>query len=1163
MKKECLVSFYEDFLSENDSLPGLWQVEQNSDLPQVPAFRYGENCIEFLSEGNKYLPVIPSISDFTLESSFSIKYNSAGAFGLIFCFHYDSVTARGQYLGIYNYKHKPDEITVVYGSTKANEYFPQETKTAVISTGKYLSPFSIKINVKNNKLQLLFMEKKFDFSIIKGTGKIAFARSHFFGILRMTRFIISGIAADSRKKILQKTIPLPAYQTHYPIFCDVTVYEQGDCMESDLIFHGGIPDYPTGEGNYHSIRANILEYPYFKIITKEQITTEILHKEPIVLVPPNLVPPFFFEELHKQPQWPFTAKVRFTKPVTGYDFAVGFGSYFENENQNQALTPAETVFDKNGKVIYAGVGITDGKTIKTEFISQEKKEILARIPKSDPRYKQAIQFAKKNHYFFEGEKPNFTIRLSAENAIPLSFEVTLEDAFFNVIRPLKFKKNEKIRHYGVWNYNCTELTVEKLNDLPVGVYHIRIKSTDASTNPLEQHCAFEIMGKNKNSPSPQEASGLPFLYNARTEVRGLMNDSFDPYIGESVNEGHYVSSCVFLPEALRKFKIAPTLKAYGRKNFAWISTRTLDDVSMEANTDIIRDSDYINYCLDCSDDIHGYATAIGTYRHKRFQDFINFLESLHDPSFDIPALKKMCRDGNYPDAETYIKMAEKYWEDWLDAYSQNVTEDLKKLLKKIRKINPDAQLCMYGPFAIYASAYKGPDAVRLLGHGTITPDIIGFWQYEDYPVSCGYPIERGAFTHTGTLMALKNSRIYPEIYSVNKLKRGCPDGAVFYAHPPFGNLSDAEDPEGRVFIRRVLNYVYGSAHISNHNYTYWEKCGFQTCNFPEKWFTELMKIWGFIRKNPPAAPLRSIAYVAPGDSKRKNHAPFIYDQGGRLIVRKTSLEDVPFLFEEAAFAGVCNGFQLFEEDILSLTKDQLVTLVLPPLKGMKKQILEKIRRLHSEGVNLVTFEDAASLEDLFGIKDSGKKQTISLVTATGEYCTGMTEFCDDPRCTGRYKNVDAEILLNAEIPVLTRKKNGNACAVFFNVPPHFVKENRLRARGSHGKMNISPLIHKISGKVMRSLAPSAVQISEGRLLACHTKNNDILLIVGNPYQEKELISEITLHAVDDFAGCFADTPECNREIVLIRTGKNSRTYRVWIPASEFMIMRFSQIPIQK
>ena len=72
-------------------------------------------------------------------------------------------------------------------------------------------------------------------------------------------------------------------------------------------------------------------------------------------------------------------------------------------------------------------------------------------------------------------------------------------------------------------------------------------------------------------------------------------------------------------------------------------------------------------------------------------------------------------------------------------------------------------------------------------------------------------------------MALKNSRIYPEIYSVNKLKRGCPDGAVFYAHPPFGNLSDAEDPEGRVFIRRVLNYVYGSAHISNHNYTYWEK----------------------------------------------------------------------------------------------------------------------------------------------------------------------------------------------------------------------------------------------------------------------------------------------------------------------------------------------------
>lgn len=1155
-KNDELVLFQESFDTAKEALPGLWQVESNSDLPHIPAIRYGENCIEFISAGNKYLPVIPEVSDFTLETSFRIKYRSSGSFGVLICFHYDSFTSTGKYIGIHNFRHTSGQVTIEYGTTQANEFFPEKQKSIEIPTDEYDGPLSVKMTVQKTRLTLSFMSRKCSFVIPAGHGSIAFARTHFFGILRLTGLAITGCGAEKRKLILQKTIPLPSCQTHYPIFCDVTLHEQGNCMEGDLTFHGGTPDYPAGEGDYHGMRANILEEPFFKIITADHVDSHILCNDPIVLVPDGLAPAYFFDELHKKMPWPFTRKVRFFKPATDYDLAVGFGSYLENFSQNLALTPAETQFSTAGKIIYSGLGLTDGKTVKTEFLSQEKKKILSLIPKSDPRYDKAIRFAKRNHYFFEDETPAFVIRITSKSAVPASFEILLEDAFFNPVRTLKFRSAEKTVSYGVLSCRCTELTVEKLKKLPIGVWHIRVRSNDPSTAQLEQHCAFEIMGNRKDAPTPQEASGLPFLYNARTETRGLMTDPFDPYIGESVNEGHYVSCSVFLPEAFRKYKIAPTLKAYGRKNFSWISTRTLNDPSWEANLDIIRESDYINFCFDCNSEWHGYATAVGSYKGARFRNFINFLKSLKDPAFDIPALEKAYKNGDGLDLETYTKMAEKYWEEWLDEYNRLAAENIKKLWLKVRKVNPTAMLSMYGPFAIYASACKGPDAVRLLGNSLMSPDHIGFWQFEDYPVACGYPIERGAFMHTAAIMAMKGSRIYPEIYSINKLKRGCPDGAVFYAHPPFGDVSDAYDPTGKLMMRQILNFVYDSAHICDGRISYWTQTGFQTCNFPEIWYTNLMKVWGLIRKNPPLAPLRSIAYVAPGGSKKKNHSPHVYDQNGRMLVRKTSLEDVPYLFEEATAAGVCNGFQLFEEDILTLTKDKVSTLLLPPLKGMKKAIINKIRSLHNDGVNIMTFEDASGLEDLFGIKDTKKSKTISCVTAVGEYCTGMTEYCDDRRCTGRYKNVNAEVLLDAKIPVLTRKKNGNAYAVFFNVPPHFIKENRLHARGSHGKVGISPLISKVCGEVMRSLAPAAVSISQGRLLACHTQNNKLLLIVSNPDQEKDIVTEITINRKDDFIPYFDSQPECNREVMQLKADRDSRTCRVFLPANEFLTMVF-------
>ena len=151
MKKEKnaenKILFHEDFSSRNNNIPGLWFVESNSDLPEVPAIRYGENCIEFLSAGNKYLPKIASVKDFSLDASFKLKYSSAERFGILLSFRYDHHTAKGQYIGIHNFPGTPGEVTIEYGTTRANEYFPSETERLSVPVEKYDDIFSLKILV--------------------------------------------------------------------------------------------------------------------------------------------------------------------------------------------------------------------------------------------------------------------------------------------------------------------------------------------------------------------------------------------------------------------------------------------------------------------------------------------------------------------------------------------------------------------------------------------------------------------------------------------------------------------------------------------------------------------------------------------------------------------------------------------------------------------------------------------------------------------------------------------------------------------------------------------------------------------------------------------------------------------------------------------------------
>ena len=72
---DLVLLFKEDFTTDQAGLPGAWYVEQESDMPHVPAIESGEDCINFLSAGNKYVPVIPDTNDARVDFTFSVNYS--------------------------------------------------------------------------------------------------------------------------------------------------------------------------------------------------------------------------------------------------------------------------------------------------------------------------------------------------------------------------------------------------------------------------------------------------------------------------------------------------------------------------------------------------------------------------------------------------------------------------------------------------------------------------------------------------------------------------------------------------------------------------------------------------------------------------------------------------------------------------------------------------------------------------------------------------------------------------------------------------------------------------------------------------------------------------------------------------------------------------------
>jgi len=1101
--------FFETFESKKDHLPGGWIIEKNSDL-SISSLEYTQDSIRLLSAGNKYLPVIPDISGGRVRFTAGINFTVAGHFAILVSFRYDLKTRRGEAIRILR-KENEKETVVEYGDMKANRFTPEQSRKIRVPDSVLEQPFKIEIDFREEKLRVKVTDAAASFRIKpSGSGKIAISREHFFDILKLTSFEIETEEESVCKGEKKFRIPLPDEPTLYPIFCDVVLRDFGNCMDAELTLSGGVPETPIGEGNYHVMRADLLTNPFLKVLTARSMEKYTVYEGQIVLVVEELAPAFFYQVLHKKVDWPFKRSVRFLKPEEPFNLAVGFDEYCHTTLKNLAQSPSETIFDPKGKILYSGLGVTE-ETRKLEFLSQPDKRILSRLPKDDPRYEKAVEFAKDNHYFIEGETPHFTLRLTGGKELPADFEIGLEDAFLRPVRKLKFKRTSGILAIGVRTFSTETLEVEPLPKLAPGVYHLRCRSLDPSVPGLDDYRAFEVMSRQKDSPPPPILSGLPFLYDSRTETRGLDTDAFDPWTGKSVDSGHYMACASFLPPAARRNHIVPTVHAYQREWFLWLGSRCADQWSMKDNRDLLKEADYANV-----EDELGRACMLWRFIYKGFllEKFIECARKTGDPGFDFDKLEEQLRKNECTDSHSFALMAGKYWEEWLDLLNAEFAKKSAETLKKLRKDNPELKFASYGPAPIYAAHLKGPEFTRLNLKEKETPDSIGFWQYEDYPFACRYGLERGTYFLTSSLMVFPEMRIYPEVYT--ECIQGCPDGAVFYAHPPFGRRIRTAPVR---MTRLIYDYACASARFTGNGFRYWDRCGFQACGFTRPWFEALLKGWRIVTDYPPDRPLKSSGFVSSEESRRahKNaivrsaHGPSEPIEKAAIIdVRKTAAEDVPFAYEAARKHGLCAGFQLWMEDLPELSAEQVDLLVLPPLEGVSRKHLDAIRKLHAKGVHLLAFEDVPGLEDLFGVADTGKYRSVTRLSARKDFLGGMTEFCEEPLCRGKYKVKDAEVLIDAEIPVLTLKRNGKSLAAFFNVPPMLVREDQLHERLGYGKDGISELIELATAEVMKKMSDSEATSTEGRLIAYHSGKGADVVIVTNPEEEAVFTPEITI-----------------------------------------------------
>ena len=599
---------------------------------------------------------------------------------------------------------------------------------------------------------------------------------------------------------------------------------------------------------------------------------------------------------------------------------LAFGyEYYESEAMNSlAGGPAEILCDRNGKTISFRKVYENG-ACDAVLESPRDKAIVKMIPKDIPDYANALEYAKVNHYFLEGEDVRFRGLCVPCEATDGDF--VLENAYREPIKKFHKKAN----------------TFFSLGKLAPGVYHLHavMKRNDLVLGEVRN--AFEVMPDDE-STTAQKIAGYPDIY--PDTFLADYSHHFHPWGTAVVDVTHYIGTGAEYAYT-SDYRPLKLLKVYHRE---WTS-RIQPGPSKEKNIEVVKKyAKLIRLCI---------ATVAKTGRYY-----------LHMP--DLYTNDEWIREMTKKFAGRELTFEEIYperWTEWLDFIAPYCREQLKES----HAVPPTAKAANFLTFATYGSIYKGPNYCRLLGmdlrNDRLHEIMNGFAIMEDYPYSSRYPLSRATWQFTSIAMEDPALRTIPQVWGLNAETL---DGRVVYGHPPFG--ISVTPP--KFFYTRFMELLYGTAHFDGKEFRYWAAYGLlHSSTWTSDMFTELLRLYGLYRDLKPLTPLRTPAYVYSRAACDAHE--YFYEKNERMVrggsMVNTAEEFAGYLYEMARKDGQAHGFQTRMEYLKDLKASQVSLLVLPPLKGVPEAELKQIRRLHKAGVNLLCSEDAASLADLFDV----------------------------------------------------------------------------------------------------------------------------------------------------------------------------------------------------
>ncbi len=1133
-----------------------WTVEQHAP-DGYSDFVIRDNKLVFLDAGNLLLPNAPSVGSFVIRGAFDADWgfnNREFSFRIVFA--YDTYKRQGLAL---DFSSDGQKLQIKLLSPDRQTIIQKEFPAPAIDNG--VIDFEFELN--NGAVRFALNSQEYlNYTLDRNCqGLIAFTRGAFLGELRMHSLSIES-DDDLECNTIWENLQIPFAPINgmdIPIVWTVNATQLGSSVNVDVELSGGEksrPDVPWFP--YHCHYVEVLKQPYLRIESKNTSSNLCITDDTLVLAIPHRE--YFYIIAHKDPPWPFkkTFYLHDVKPdsilFAGYK---AYGNIAVSKHL-EVKTPYETAYDTGkGEVIYAGQALEPGAVV-VDLKSSSDKQICADIPKTTHEYEKALKSARMNHYFKEGEDCEFHFELFARaTTTQLKLEYRLESAFFDSLMDYTELAISEASDSPALNIQRIESDKIKLGAMAPGVYHIRFMLSCGAELFYENYRAFEVIGASESGAS---ASKLPVCFSMSNEVKAQETDNFDPWRCDCSDVSHYISIVAgIMPHFVREKRFWELLKLYKREWFFWLGDRVMQDFSIENNHDLIEHCDHI----DLTDRDTLYRPCARQLYTPQLMEILYKFALEND--FRVAEIKAILDSGAMPDRETFDALVNECFYKWIDFYWSVRIKELTEFKARISAINPNAKTSTYGPAAIYGGIYKTAHTVTYAGSYKACKEMEafrdGYFMLEDYPHLCRYSIHSGPFFLSSFKAIAPSVTVYPEMYNEDGSTLPCPDSAVARVWPSYGMWSGGLPVDASMKV--VLEYVYSCVWHDGEKFNYWQDYGFHTRTWERERFETLLKVWGFIDKNPPARPLKANAFICNEDCCLNHNMHYdeypgdAHEGFGDLF--NTAEECSAYTYEMSRCAGQNAGFVTDFDKLSSLTAADIDTLVIPPLTKVSEDSLNSIRRLHKQGVSLLAFEEVTGLEDLFGVTETDPVQVNnirvneSLADNLLSSLASLTEYTQHQACIGKYKATTAEVLLDAEIPVLFTNKTKWGRTALYNIPPTAVRRQDQFNRVSYGRASISKLINESTKQVLRHLSNPTVETTEGKIIAFEDTHGTRHIIIeedAHPLPAQAIRPVLTLN----IPGLQVENIRCGKAFTVVSADEKSVRLSLSLGADEFAVI---------